>query len=73
VRRVSGRIALTTHNQEIRRRPLPLLVKITQVENPPLRLQLGHDCVSAVEDKLMQVKEELEQWRELAESTAFAE
>jgi len=49
------------------------MVKITEVERPPLRLQLGHDCVAAVEAKLEQVKLELEQWRQLAESTAFTE
>lgn len=49
------------------------MVKITQVENPPLRLQLGHDCVASVESKLAQVKQELETWRSLAESTAFSE
>jgi NAD(P)-dependent dehydrogenase (short-subunit alcohol dehydrogenase family) len=49
------------------------MVKITQVENPPLRLQLGADCVSTVETKLAQVKQELEKWRELAQSTAFTE
>ncbi|HEY4047532.1 MAG TPA: oxidoreductase [Acidobacteriaceae bacterium] len=47
------------------------MVKITQVENPPLRLQLGADCIAGIEQKLQQVKAELEQWRELAEATAF--
>jgi short-subunit dehydrogenase len=49
------------------------MVKITEVENPPLRLQLGADCVAAVETKLDQVKAELNQWRDLATSTAFTE
>jgi hypothetical protein len=49
------------------------MVKITEVERPPLRLQLGQDCVAAVEAKLEYVKQELEQWRHLAESTAFTE
>ena len=49
------------------------MVKITEVERPPLRLQLGRDCVAAVEAKLDHVKQELEQWRQLAESTAFTE
>lgn len=49
------------------------MIKITEVENPPIRLQLGADCVAAVTTKLEQVKQELEQWRELAESTAFTE
>jgi hypothetical protein len=41
--------------------------------NPALRLQLGADCMSSVETKLAQVKQELEKWRELVESTAFTE
>ena len=49
------------------------MVKITEVDRPPLRLQLGHDCIAAVEAKLEHVKQELEQWRQLAESTAFTE
>src|SRR5215472_17340959 len=49
------------------------MVRITEVENPPLRLQLGADCLAAVESKLDQVKTELNQWRDLATSTAFTE
>ena len=49
------------------------MVRITEVERPPLRLQLGKDCVAAVEVKLEHVRQELEQWRQLAESTAFTE
>jgi NAD(P)-dependent dehydrogenase (short-subunit alcohol dehydrogenase family) len=47
------------------------MVQITQVENPPLRLQLGRDCVTSVENKLAQVRQELDTWRGLAESTTF--
>jgi NAD(P)-dependent dehydrogenase (short-subunit alcohol dehydrogenase family) len=49
------------------------MVKITEVDDPPLRLQLGADCVAAVETKLDLVKAELNQWRDLAASTAFTE
>src|SRR5262247_3196346 len=49
------------------------MVRITKVENPPLRLQLGADCLAAVESKLDLVKAELNQWRDLAISTAFTE
>jgi NAD(P)-dependent dehydrogenase (short-subunit alcohol dehydrogenase family) len=49
------------------------MVKVTEVENPPLRLQLGADCVAAIETKLDLVKAELNQWRDLATSTAFTE
>ncbi len=47
------------------------MVKITEVSDPPLRLQLGAECVNAITAKLAQVKEELERYRALAESTAF--
>jgi hypothetical protein len=36
-----------------------------------LRVQLGADCVAAVEAKLEQIATELNKWRSLAESTAF--
>jgi NAD(P)-dependent dehydrogenase (short-subunit alcohol dehydrogenase family) len=47
------------------------MIKITEVENPPLRLQLGADCVASILQKMEQVKAELEQWRPLAESTGY--
>lgn len=49
------------------------MVKITEVDNPPTRLQLGADCVAAISEKLEHVKQELNQWKELAESTAFTD
>src|SRR5262249_9915386 len=42
------------------------MVRITKVENPPLRLQLGADSLARVESNFDQVKEELNQWGELA-------
>src|SRR5262249_19917168 len=47
------------------------MLRITEVENPPLRLQLGADCLAAVESKLDQVKAELNEGRVLAFSTVF--
>jgi short-subunit dehydrogenase len=47
------------------------MLRITNEANPPLRLQLGADCVDAVEAKLLQVKRELDQWRNLATSMAL--
>ena len=47
------------------------ILNIARVADPPLRLQLGTDCVAAVEAKLRQVSTELNKWRSLAESTAF--
>jgi NAD(P)-dependent dehydrogenase (short-subunit alcohol dehydrogenase family) len=49
------------------------IVTIATVADPPLRLQLGADCVAAVESKLQRVTGELGQWRELAVSTAYDE
>src|SRR5262249_46923061 len=49
------------------------MVRITEVENPPVRLQLGADCLAAVGNKTYQRKAELHQARELATSTAFTE
>lgn len=45
------------------------MIAVATVPNPPLRLQLGTDCVTRVEGKLAQVARELEQWRPLALST----
>lgn len=45
------------------------MMKITLVENPPLRLQVGHDCIVAVEAKFDRVRRELDQWRVPGEST----
>jgi NAD(P)-dependent dehydrogenase (short-subunit alcohol dehydrogenase family) len=47
------------------------ILAIATVDNPPLRLQLGADCVARIEAKLKQVAGELAQWRTLAESTAY--
>ena len=44
---------------------------IATVADPPERLQLGADAVAAVEGKLGRVSAELNQWRELAVSTAY--
>ena len=39
--------------------------QLAALDQPPLRLHLGSDCVSLVEDKLATVAEELGRWREL--------
>ena len=46
--------------------------QLAAARQPPLRLQLGSDCVSLVEGKLATMAEELDRWRELALSTDFA-
>lgn len=47
------------------------IVAIAGAGDPPVRLQLGADCVARVEAKLEQVKTELDQWREVAVATAY--
>ncbi|MFI5982250.1 oxidoreductase [Streptomyces sp. NPDC051555] len=45
------------------------IVDLTEVAEPPLRLQLGADAVERVEAKLDLVRSELDQWRHVALST----
>jgi NAD(P)-dependent dehydrogenase (short-subunit alcohol dehydrogenase family) len=47
------------------------IIAIATAENPPSRLQLGADCVAAVEAKLLRMVDELDQWRDLSASTAY--
>jgi NAD(P)-dependent dehydrogenase (short-subunit alcohol dehydrogenase family) len=45
------------------------IVTIAITEEPPVRVQLGSDCVAQVEEKLSNVAAELAKWRKLAKST----
>ncbi|WP_329467022.1 oxidoreductase [Streptomyces sp. NBC_01431] len=47
------------------------IVDVTEVAEPPLRLQLGADAIERVEAKLDLVRRELDQWRNVALSTAI--
>ncbi|MFD4234738.1 oxidoreductase [Streptomyces sp. NPDC058542] len=47
------------------------IVDITEVTEPPLRLQLGADAIERVEAKLDRVRRELGEWRHVALSTAI--
>ncbi|MFJ4186663.1 oxidoreductase [Kitasatospora sp. NPDC089509] len=47
------------------------VVDVTEVDEPPLRLQLGADAVERVEAKLEFVRQELDRWRGVALSTAL--
>jgi NAD(P)-dependent dehydrogenase (short-subunit alcohol dehydrogenase family) len=49
------------------------IITVATAVKPPLRVQLGADCVARVETKLAQVADELAQWRDLALSTSFEE
>ncbi|MGR4878045.1 oxidoreductase [Streptomyces sp. LARHCF249] len=47
------------------------IVDITEVAEPPLRLQLGADAIERVEAKLDRVRRELDEWRHVALSTGI--
>lgn len=49
------------------------IVDLTEVDEPPLRIQLGADSVARVEAKLDLVRRELDQWRAVALSTDHAD
>lgn len=49
------------------------IVAVATSAEPPVRLQLGTDCVTQVEAKLANVTKELAAWRALAESTDHEE
>ncbi|MFE0454164.1 oxidoreductase [Streptomyces sp. NPDC058914] len=45
------------------------ILALADVADPPLRAQLGSDCVAAMDRKIAQLREETDAWRELALST----
>lgn len=47
------------------------MVQAVNSDNPPLRLALGADAVSAIETKLESVKTELDAWKDVAVNTAY--
>jgi len=47
------------------------ILDVTELDNPPLRLQLGADAVARIEAKLDLVRRELGQWRHVALATAL--
>ncbi len=49
------------------------IVDVTEIDEPPLRLQLGADSIERIEAKLDLVRRELDQWRSVALSTDHAE
>lgn len=48
------------------------MIQAVESESPPLRLALGEDAVSAIEQKLQSVKAEVDEWRSTSLATAFA-
>ncbi len=47
------------------------MIQVVESENPPLRLALGADAVSAINAKLESVKAELDAWKTVSIDTAF--
>ncbi|MDT7638481.1 MAG: hypothetical protein QOC83_2769, partial [Pseudonocardiales bacterium] len=69
-----GRLqAANGHQPGDPRKAAAAILEVAGTPNPPLRIQLGADSVARVEAKLKLVAEELAEWRELSESTAFTE
>jgi NAD(P)-dependent dehydrogenase (short-subunit alcohol dehydrogenase family) len=49
------------------------IVDVTEIDEPPLRLQLGADSIERIEAKLDLVRRELDYWRSVALSTDHAD
>ena len=49
------------------------MIKVVDAENPPLRLPLGADAVKGMEEKMESVKQNIDEWREVAVNTAVDE
>lgn len=47
------------------------MIQVVESDNPPLRLALGADAVSAIDAKLESVKAELDAWKQVSIDTAF--
>lgn len=47
------------------------MIQAVESDSPPLRLALGEDAVTTIEQKLQSMKAELDQWREISLATAF--
>lgn len=47
------------------------MIQVVESNNPPLRLALGVDAVSAIEAKLESVKTELDAWRQVSLDTGY--
>ena len=49
------------------------MIDVVDNENPPLRLPLGEDAVTAIDEKLEQVQQNIDQWRAVAIDTKAEE
>jgi NAD(P)-dependent dehydrogenase (short-subunit alcohol dehydrogenase family) len=70
------RETIVTYNHVQRGDPVraaAAIVDVTEIDEPPLRLQLGADSIERIEAKLDVVRRELDQWRSVALSTDHAD
>jgi hypothetical protein len=47
------------------------IIAIANTDNPPLRLPLGKDAITAIREKLQWVEKEISEWEELSQNTAY--
>jgi NAD(P)-dependent dehydrogenase (short-subunit alcohol dehydrogenase family) len=53
------------------RKAAKAIIRVAESENPPLRLLLGEDAITAVEAELEKVREDIATWRTVGVETAF--
>ena len=47
------------------------MIKLTESDNPPMRLVLGEDALEAIREKIQSFQQELEEWEEVTLNTSF--
>ncbi len=55
------------------KKAIKAIIEMVENENPPLRLPLGEDAVDAIEEKLIAVQKNIDQWRDVAVNTKVDE
>jgi NAD(P)-dependent dehydrogenase (short-subunit alcohol dehydrogenase family) len=53
------------------RKAVQAIIKVAEMERPPLRLPLGEDAITAIESKLESVRKDIKPLRQLGVDTAF--
>ncbi|MBC7798312.1 MAG: SDR family NAD(P)-dependent oxidoreductase [Pyrinomonadaceae bacterium] len=53
------------------RKAAQAVIEIVESKNPPLRLPLGEDSITTIENELEKVRQDIAPWRELGVNTAF--
>lgn len=75
---VSARESEAQHLQQINgnqpndpQKGIELLIRVSQLDNPPVHLVMGADAYEMVQQKINLLQEETEKWKELTFSTGF--